>query len=214
MARRTAKPPEERKLEIVEAARRLFFSRGFAKTTITEIIEDVEVSKGLFYYYFGSKEEILDEIVKDLVAEDVAALEGIAERTDLPPLTVITEMLRKHRSLVADADGRIAVQLRGINNPEIVIKTVRLGVIRLTPLFVEVVERGKRAGLFHIDKPRECVELLLAAYTFDAVFGRVTHRADYDEAFAQILERSLGVSTAVQPGATTIEPPRPTALLA
>jgi AcrR family transcriptional regulator len=199
---RKAKPPVERKLEMVEAARRLFYSRGFAKTTISEIIEDVEVSKGLFYYYFGSKEEILDEIVNQMVAEDVAALEVIAARADLQPGEAIVMMLAMHRSLVA-AGGDIAVQLRGINNPEIVIKTVRQVATRLSPIFAEVVQRGAAASQFRVEDPRECIRILLSAFTFDAVFGAGAQRVDHDAAFLQILERSLGAAPGSLPGFRT-----------
>jgi AcrR family transcriptional regulator len=202
---RRGKPAEARKGEIVESARRLFFRRGYAKTTITEIIEDAEISKGLFYYYFGSKEDILDTIVEQLMVEDVAALQKILDHPSLTTAEKLMSMLRSHRSLIGDERGHIAAQLRAIDNPEIVIRTIRLSVLRLSRLFAEVVERGVVEGLFHIENPQHCIDVLLGAYTFEAVFGDVALSASRRVAFRQIWERTLGA----EPDALNVWPDQP-----
>ncbi|HVP89833.1 MAG TPA: TetR/AcrR family transcriptional regulator [Terriglobales bacterium] len=48
---------------IVEAAERLFFSKGFAATTMDEVAEAAELSKGTIYLYYKNKEEIYVAIV-------------------------------------------------------------------------------------------------------------------------------------------------------
>lgn len=206
---RKVKPPQERKSEIVQAARRLFNTRGYAKTTITEIIEDVDISKGLFYYYFGSKEEILDEIVSQLVTEDVAALEEIVDHpADEAPATLM-QMLRTHRAIVTDTHGQIAVHLHGIDNPQIVIKTVRQVAAKVSPLFHSIVTRGINDGFFSLSLPPEGVEVLVSSYTFEVIFGKSSTNIDNTEqTFALILERSLGatpgsISGSPQPLSTT-----------
>ena len=188
------KAPDERKGEILSVAQRLFFSRGYAKTTITDIIEDAEISKGLFYYYFGSKEDILDEIVEQLIAQDVDALTQIAQDESRTIPQRLVGMFRKHRALMADSSGHVTAQLRAIQNPEIVIRTIRLTILRLTPLFTSVVEDGVKAGIFDIEDPEYCVEVLLSSFTFDAVFGDATHIIGKTDAFRRVLERTLGAA--------------------
>lgn len=43
----------------MSAARKLFFFRGFSGTSVEEITKEAKISKGLFYHYFKSKEELL-----------------------------------------------------------------------------------------------------------------------------------------------------------
>jgi AcrR family transcriptional regulator len=57
------KKPDERKEEIIDAALSLFVENGFSKTKISDIVKKIKASQGVYYYYFKSKEEIIDYIV-------------------------------------------------------------------------------------------------------------------------------------------------------
>jgi AcrR family transcriptional regulator len=47
-----------RRQQILDAARDLFFAKGFESTTVEEIAIRTELSKGAIYLHFPSKEEI------------------------------------------------------------------------------------------------------------------------------------------------------------
>lgn len=49
---------QQRANDILEAARRLFDSRGFLQTTLQDVAKEAEISVGLIYRYFESKEDI------------------------------------------------------------------------------------------------------------------------------------------------------------
>lgn len=53
---------EERRNEIIDAAQQLFLDQGFEKTSIAQIAKQTGCAKGLFYYYFETKEELLPAI--------------------------------------------------------------------------------------------------------------------------------------------------------
>ncbi|MGF3076543.1 TetR/AcrR family transcriptional regulator [Facklamia sp. P12955] len=57
--------PEERKNEIKEAARKVFVSKGFANTTMEDIINETTMSKGGFYHYYKSTIDILHDLMVD-----------------------------------------------------------------------------------------------------------------------------------------------------
>ena len=67
---RVTKEPEIRRAELIEAARQLFDKNGIKNTQVSQIVERVGVAKGLFYYYFKSKDEIVNEVV-DLVMSEL-----------------------------------------------------------------------------------------------------------------------------------------------
>ena len=50
------------KSRIVSAAWQLFYEKGYNGTTVDDIIELSETSKGSFYYYFSTKDELLNTL--------------------------------------------------------------------------------------------------------------------------------------------------------
>ena len=63
---------EERKNELLETSKKLFFSKGYEHTSVHDIIDAVGIAKGTFYHYFKSKEDLLNEIL-DLLSERIHA---------------------------------------------------------------------------------------------------------------------------------------------
>lgn len=61
---RVVKKPEERKAEMVAAAAKLFAEQGFVRTSVAEIVSAVDVAKGLFYYYFTTKDDMVRAVVE------------------------------------------------------------------------------------------------------------------------------------------------------
>ena len=57
----------EAKERILHASIQLFSDKGFDATSVTEIAQSAEVTKALIYYYFRSKEEIMDSLVQSLL---------------------------------------------------------------------------------------------------------------------------------------------------
>lgn len=59
--------------EIVEAANRLFYHRGYNQTSFTDIAAAAGIPRGNFYYYFKSKDDILGAVI-DARIEGIRAL--------------------------------------------------------------------------------------------------------------------------------------------
>lgn len=79
---RVVKKPEERRAEMISAASKLFAQQGFVRTSVTEIVTAVDVAKGLFYYYFTTKDDMVKAVVEGYcsylgsVAGEIADGEG------------------------------------------------------------------------------------------------------------------------------------------
>ena len=54
---------QEFRRHIVQTANRLFYQRGYNQTSFTDIADEAGVPRGNFYYYFKTKDEILDAVV-------------------------------------------------------------------------------------------------------------------------------------------------------
>jgi TetR/AcrR family transcriptional regulator, transcriptional repressor for nem operon len=61
--------------QIVEAADRLFYRRGYEHTSFSDIADSVRISRGNFYYHFKSKDEILDAVIEARLADTRRMLE-------------------------------------------------------------------------------------------------------------------------------------------
>lgn len=66
---RCTKMRDERKQEIIDTAKRLFFEHGVEHTTISMLVEEMGVAHGLFYYYFKSKDEVIKSVLEDISGE-------------------------------------------------------------------------------------------------------------------------------------------------
>ena len=58
IAERKERERQQRRDEIIQAAEKVFFSRGFALATMDDIAEQAELSKGTLYLYFKCKEDL------------------------------------------------------------------------------------------------------------------------------------------------------------
>ena len=115
---RTIVAGRDTRQRILDAARELFYEKGFAASGLAEILQRAEANSGSFYYFFESKEAllaaVLDEYVEGLRP---VLLDPIYARVR-DPLDRIFALLEKYRSLVlatgfgyACPIGRIAFEV-------------------------------------------------------------------------------------------------------
>lgn len=73
---RSSKVKEVRREDIIDAAERVFFSKGFHNASMDEIAKEAEYSKRTIYIYFKSKEQLYQAIIN----RAFQVLNGISER--------------------------------------------------------------------------------------------------------------------------------------
>ncbi|MDE7262512.1 MAG: TetR/AcrR family transcriptional regulator [Oscillospiraceae bacterium] len=152
------KYPEETVEKILTAARKLFLEKGYEKTTIQDIVDQLGgLTKGAVYHHFKSKEEIMDAI-GDKMFQERNPFETVRGRTDLNGL----EKLREVVSLTQAPDwaklSRESIPL--LKNPRILAGNIQSNREIAAPYFLELIEEGNRDGSIHTEYPRELAELL------------------------------------------------------
>jgi len=65
MNRRLTARGRERRQQLMEFAARRFAENGYHPTSVAEIVQGMGVGKGVFYWYFSSKEELFAEILRE-----------------------------------------------------------------------------------------------------------------------------------------------------
>ena len=76
----------ERRRQLIDVASRCFADRGYHSTSVTEIVKELGVGKGVFYWYFDSKEALFLEILRgaqqDLRRRQQAAIADLDDPLD------------------------------------------------------------------------------------------------------------------------------------
>ena len=81
---------------LIDIGTEIFTQKGFSSTGLDEIVQRAEVPKGSFYYYFGSKEEFTQEVIRNYAAYFAKKLERTLGDASLTPL-------QRLRAFAADA---------------------------------------------------------------------------------------------------------------
>ena len=101
MTRRLTTRGKDRKRQLMEFAAVRFAENGYDPTSVADIVSGMGVGKGVFYWYFSSKEELLGEILRDAQRELRRAQQ--AAITDIEdPLQRIERGIRATMAWLAD----------------------------------------------------------------------------------------------------------------
>ncbi|HGG05096.1 MAG TPA: TetR/AcrR family transcriptional regulator [Aliiroseovarius sp.] len=194
---RIVKDPEDRKLEVILTAERLFKERGFKETSVDAIVQEMNVAKGTFYYYFKSKEAVLEAIVNRTLDQVVEMAQQVADAPSLDALSKM-EMLLPDSHIGGEDTTEKAEYLHLPDNRELHEITNIQTILKLSPVFAQIVEQGNEEGVFKVARPLETIQFLLASSQFLLDGGLF----DFDEqelrqrrlSMQDMIERSLGAA--------------------
>lgn len=81
---RKEREKQERREEIFDAAKVVFARKGFAATTMEEVAEKAQLSKGAVYLYFKSKEDLLISLIENYLDNLTLLIKNIVESKKTP----------------------------------------------------------------------------------------------------------------------------------
>jgi AcrR family transcriptional regulator len=164
LKRPRTKPAEIRRDELMDAAEVLFLRKGFAATSVSEIVEEADVAKGTFYLYFKTKDDVLAALRTrfiDIFCEQIdAAL--TAGRTDWPDR--IDEWVKACVNAYLDHVALHDLVFHQHTPANRQMKADNPVIVRLAAML----EEGARSNAWAIDNSR-----LTAVMLFDALHGAV-----------------------------------------
>jgi TetR/AcrR family transcriptional regulator, cholesterol catabolism regulator len=70
---------DERKVQFIEAAMKLFAEKGYYSTSIQDIVDAWGISKGAFYHHFSSKEDLMLAVIRHHFEKMMASITAISE---------------------------------------------------------------------------------------------------------------------------------------
>lgn len=149
------KQRHERRWQILQCSLDMIISRGFEAMKIRDIAQRLNISTGLFFNYFESKEQVYEELVKIGLSGPAGVLE--LNRYEIAPIELFEKMADTILgALKADAfNGKMfllmAQVMQGDSVPEKV-KRLLEGFDPVTPL-IPVLQRGQTLGQIRPGNP-------------------------------------------------------------
>ena len=145
---RTVKAGEHaaKRKEILEAAQRLMFTKGYERMSVQDVLDALGISKGAFYHYFDSKAALLEASIEQGQDELDAVLRGIVDDPALPA----AEKLRRFFAALDRARADLQVVVAGVapvwfadENAIVREKSDAVIVQRRAPLLNAIVRQGE-----------------------------------------------------------------------
>ncbi len=189
---RIVKKSSERKIEIIKAARRLFLTQEYDRTSMQDIMEELQIAKGTIYHYFRSKEELLMAVVEDIASDNIEAMR-LAIRKPGTALEKMQRLITAGR--IAEDNKNIVDVLHRPGNNSMHTRLLATMLIKQAPLYAEVIGQGVIEGIFTTDVPLECAEFMLAGVQFLTDMGIYPWTQEdlqrRQEAFPKLIEQQL-----------------------
>ncbi len=164
---RTVKPEAvaSKRREILDAAQRLVFTKGYEQMSIQDILDEVRISSGAFHHYFDSRRALLEAFIERIKQEVEKPLLPIIHD---PSLSAIEKLQGFFDTLdrLRSAHKADVVKLWRVwytdGNAIVRLKVDEAVLEQRAPLLTEIVRQGVREGIFTTAYPDQAGEVILS----------------------------------------------------
>ena len=196
---RDVKDPEIRRAEIMDAAMLLFMEKGYTNTTTQDIVDKVNISRGLLYYHFKNKEDILYCLVErysEKLLRDIHVIVNDDDKTAIEKIRDFIDATIISTDNVSAEGTELQKTVDLEENRYMLDKLSHKLIEKLTIYFERIINQGISEKVFSVKYPSETAEFLMTAYVFVSNnIGIKTSKKetvkDYLNAFKIMLEQNL-----------------------
>ena len=155
-----AKTKEERRNEIIETAGRLFEEKGYEQTQVQDIVNEIGVAKGLFYYYFKSKDEVMEELADRYADAIIDAVNKLIDKD----ISTFDRINRIFQIFIDSAEKKFGIFMgilnvkNGITHERIFFNVGK----KMVPLVTELILSGNDNGECNCSDPKFITEFLVS----------------------------------------------------
>ena len=167
LRRKVTLMPDQGKYErILDALQELLKNQKMQSISVSEIAHTAGIGKGSIYYYFPSKDAILDALVERNYEKPLQTAKDLAYQTDIPPFTRMAMIFQACRS--SSSEFLKSADNAASDTPEKVFlrqKYVNHIITELKPVLAEIIRQSAEAGEIHFDDPDSLAEIVLIVLT-------------------------------------------------
>jgi AcrR family transcriptional regulator len=194
---------------ILDAAERLMRTCGYEEMSVQDIQDELGVSRGAIYHYFGSKDEILEAVLERMTDAVMAVVEPFADNPNLTPLAKLQQVFAIAGQWKAERKELMVALVQAWYSDHNLLVRERLGHVaraRLTPLIADIVREGKAEGAFRVGSPDHAAAILVAMLLNSGealsrlIFARLAGTVPFEDieiaiaAYNEAFERILGLT--------------------
>jgi len=159
--------------KILDAAIRLFSRRGYRGTSVADIAKEAGVAKSAVFWYFGTKDGLLEMVVKKLVSGSVQQMiDEILTTEDADEADLLNTLLEHlQKKLGADPElnrAYLLLQIETYHEGREAGKPFEQALDSCIRFFTMLVANGQQKGVFNKDCDPEDVAVLIFLLTMGA----------------------------------------------
>lgn len=163
---RTPQDPQIRITEILDTAEQLFSDKGYRGTTISDIAKTMGTAQGMLYYYFKSKEEILEALINRQSTSILSEAQNIAYSETIAPPNKIELVVHTVLQGVQYKGGLFLDLLHDEQQLHIKYRISRQCNLALTPWLLNIIDEGIKKDNFHVSHPQTALDFILLMLDF------------------------------------------------
>ena len=155
------KYPEETVKLILDAATHLFVEKGYDATSLQDIINETNLSKGAIYHHFSSKEEIFEAISHRIGEENATHL---AKVRDDPSLNGLEKLRAIFNAALFNSNQNLMLTVTPclLDNPRFLAMQIAQLYQIVAPKFIQpILQQGIDDGSIQAANPRELAEAIM-----------------------------------------------------
>ena len=182
-----------RRVQILDAAEKLFFEQGYDRTSVQDILGALQMSKGGFYHYFDAKDSVLRAVSERRAQGRFDQLNAAVYGSRRSPVEKLNMVLAMANLFEAEETPFAALMLKLCYRDKDASMNAhrrRVLVDRLLPTLNDVIAEGVADGSFHTRRPMEIGRLLLlmACDVNDEVCGMLADNPDNPDVMLPMIE--------------------------
>ena len=182
-----------RRVQILDAAEKLFFEQGYDRTSVQDILGALQMSKGGFYHYFDAKDSVLRAVSERRAQGRFDQLNAAVYGSRRSPVEKLNMVLGMANLFEAEETPFAALMLKlCYRDKDAAMNAHRRRVLvdRLLPTLNDVIAEGVADGSFHTRRPMEIgrLLLLLACDVNDEVCGMLADNPDNPDVMLPMIE--------------------------
>ena len=159
--------PNQQKYErILDALQELLENHKLQSISVSEIAETAGIGKGSIYYYFPSKDAILEALVERSYEKPLQTAKALAGRTEISPfirMAMIFEACRNSSSefIKSENNKNSGTQEKSFLHQ----KYINHIITELKPVLAEIIRQGIKTGQICFSDPDALAEIVLIVLT-------------------------------------------------
>ena len=196
---RISKDRQTRCAELEDAALALFLKKGYETAMVSDIVQTVGVAQGTFYYYFKTKEDMLDAVLVRLLQEGVTRAARLAADQTQPALQRLEGLFRMLFSPRGSIDANSQYS-QFLTDPAVHTRMEEVRFHMLVPVIKALVDAGVALGeIKPIRYSDELTEIALQGasafmHSRKAMMQEAMSADATLDALAEFMERLLGLA--------------------